>query len=302
MILRRAALALAALLLAPGGLAAQDAPARVPVVATFSILADVAREVGGERVLVSALVGPDQDAHAYEPSPADAARLSEARLVIANGLGFEGWIDRLIKAAGSGVPPVIASRGVKPIQSAGHGHGHGHGHSDPHAFQNVANVKLYVANIRDGLSRVDPAGRPVFEANAARYLAELDRLESEIRAGIGRIPPANRRVITSHDSFSYYGAAYGLRFVAPRGISSQSEISARDIATIVRQIRAEKIPAVFLENVTDARLMDRIAKESGARIGGKLYSDALSGPDGPAASYLAMMRQNLRTLLAALAD
>lgn len=293
--IRLRVLALLAGLVLPGPARPQPAPAApMPVVATFSILADLVRQVGGERVLVASLVGPERDAHGFEPSPADAARIAAARLVVANGLGLEGWIDRLAKTAGGRAGIVTASRGVAPIAAAGGG--------DPHAFQDVANAKLYVANIRDALAAADPAGAEVFAANGARYLAELDRLEAEIRAGIGRIPAARRRVITSHDAFAYFAAAYGLGFVAPRRVANQADISARDVAGIVRQVRAEKIPAVFLENVSDARLMDRIARESGARIGGRLYADALSEPDGPAASYAALMRHNLRTLSAALAD
>lgn len=284
--------------------AEEGAPARLPVVASFSILADFVREIGGERVEVASLVGPDQDAHGFEPSPADAGRLARARLVVVNGLGFEGWMARLVKASGTKAATVEATRGVKAIAEADHDHHGGHGHShgaDPHAFQDVANARIYVANIRDGLIAADPAGRAVYEAHAARYLAELERLDQEVRAEIGRIPEARRRIITDHDAFAYFAAAYGLAFVAPRGVSKESDVSARDVARIVRQIKAGKIPALFFENVADPRLIEQIARESGAAIGGKLYSDALSKPDGPAATYAALMRHNAKTLAAALA-
>jgi zinc/manganese transport system substrate-binding protein len=308
-ITRRRTLLLAAVV-AAGPVAAQPAPPteKLAAVASFSVLADLVREIGGDRVEVTSLIGPDTDAHGFQPSPADAGRLARARLVVVNGLGFEGWMTRLVKASGTKAATVTASRGVKPIAEAGgHSHGHGHGHAhgndaDPHAFQNIANVRLYVANIRDGLAAADPGGRATFEANATRYLGELDKLESEVRAEIGRILPARRRVITDHDAFAYFAAAYGLTFVAPRGVARESDVSARDVARIVRQVRAEKIPALFLENVADARLIEQIARESGARIGGKLYSDALSGPDGPAPTYAALMRHNARTLAAALAE
>ena len=223
-----------------------------------------------------------------------------------NGLGFEGWLARLVKASGTKAATIEASRGVKAIAEADpdhhHGHSHGHAHgADPHAFQSVANARLYVANIRDGLIAADPAGRPVFESGATRYLAELQTLEEEVRREIGRIPPGRRRVITDHDAFAYFGAAYGLAFVAPRGVAKESDVSARDVARIVRQIKAEKIPALFFENIADPRLIEQIARESGARIGGKLYSDALSRPDGPAPTYVALMRHNARTLASALA-
>jgi len=300
-------IAIAGMLAATLPAAAQTAgaPAPLPVVASFSILADFVTEVGGPRVAVTALVGPDGDGHVYQPTPADARTVAAARLVVVNGLGFEGWMDRLVKASGSRAAVVTATRGVKPLRdpAAGHGHGHGHGHDiDPHAWQDVGNARLYVAAIRDALIEADPAGRADYEARATAYLGRLDALDAEIRAAIARIPADRRRVITSHDAFGYFSKAYGLAFEAPQGVSTESEASARDVARIIRQIRAEKLPAVFIENVSDPRLMDRIAKETGARIGGRLYSDALSRPDGPAGTYIEMMRNNIRELSSALSS
>jgi zinc/manganese transport system substrate-binding protein len=275
---------------------------KLKAVASFTILADFVREVGGERVEVASLVGPDADAHSFQPSPADARRIKEANLIVVNGLGFEGWIDRLLRASGSKAPVLVASAGVKPIkEKGGHDHKHDQG-ADPHAWQDVANTKLYVAVIRDGLAKADPEARAAYEANAARYLARLDELERDIRAGIAAIPPARREVITTHDAFGYFGRTYGLTFTSPQGVSTDSEATAADVARIIRQVKARKIPAVFLENVSDRRLADRIAAESGAKVGAKLYSDALSAPGGPAPTYLDMMRQNLAALRAALLD
>jgi zinc/manganese transport system substrate-binding protein len=289
---------LVAFALAPG-FAHADA---IKAVASFSILADLVRQVGGDRVEVTSLVGPDGDGHAFSPSPADANRVAAASIVVVNGLGFEGWMDRLARASGTKAPVVVASRGVTPIEGD-HGHGGDHRHSaDPHAWQSIGNVRIYIANIRDGLIAADPAGRESYGANAARYLAELDRLEGEVRASIARIPAARRRIITTHDAFGYFARAYGIRFLAPQGVSTEAQASAKEVARIIRQIRAEKIPAVFLENVSDRRLMDRIAKETEAKVGGRLYSDALSGAGGPAPTYLDMMRHNVRAFDAALAD
>jgi zinc/manganese transport system substrate-binding protein len=284
---------------------AAQAQEKTKVVATFSILADLARNVGGERVEVATLVGPDGDAHVYAPSPADSRRLAEAKLVVANGLKLEGWIGRLIKSSGTKARVIEAAKGVEPIKAEeekGHGHGHDHGALDPHAWQSVANVKLYVANIRDGLIAADPAGKADYEANAAAYLEKLDALDRDVKAAVEAIPRDRRRIITSHDAFGYFQKAYGVTFVAPQGVSTEAEASAKDVAKIIRQIRREKIPAVFLENVSDPRLLERIAKESGARIGGRLYSDALSGADGPAGTYIDMMRHNIRALSAALSS
>lgn len=284
---------------------AAETPLRV--VATFSILGDLVREVGGDRVSVTTLVRPDADAHGYTPAPSDARTLAAADLVVVNGLGLEGWIDRLIQASGAKAPVIVASSGVKPIDGEGghdhgdHGDSAGHGHrADPHAWQSIANTKIYIGNIRDGLAKVDPAGAAAYAANAQAYLAKLDALDGEVRAAIAAIPPEHRRIITTHDAFGYFSNAYGLTFIAPQGVSTDSEASPRDVGRIIRQIRRDKIPAVFLENITDPRLMQQIARESGAVLGGKVYSDALSAPDGPAPDYLAMMRNNLSAFRAAL--
>lgn len=278
---------------------AQD---RLKVAATFSILADFVSNVGGDRVEVVTLVGPNADAHVYSPSPADARKLIDAQLVFVNGLGFEGWIERLVKASGAKAPMIVASKGVRPrrMAEAGHDHGHARSAADPHAWQSVANAKIYIGNIRDALVAKDPAGKAIYEANANAYLAKLDALDREVREVIGRIPQQRRRVITSHDAFGYFQAAYGLEFISPQGVSTEAEASARDVARIITQIRKQKIPAVFMENVTDPRLLKRIADETGARIGGTLYSDALTDSGGPAPSYIELMRHNLKQFADAL--
>ncbi|CAO4146968.1 Periplasmic solute binding protein [Methylorubrum thiocyanatum] len=292
--------------LAPSLAAAEDA--KLKAVATFSILADLVAQVGGDRVAVTSLVGPDADAHGYAPTPGDARKLAEANLIVVNGLGFEGWMERLIKASGSKAPLVVASKNVKTIAGShdhdDHDHGdHDHGegdHADPHAWQNVANVKLYVANIRDGLTAADPANAALYTANAAAYTQKLDALDAEIRAALAAIPQERRRIITTHDSFGYFSAAYGMRFLAPQGISTDSEAGPKDVARIIRQIRRDKVPAVFVESIADPRLMQQIARESGAKVGGRIYSDALSAPGGPAPGYLEMMRSNLTAFREAL--
>lgn len=289
---------LACEILASGWQAKAQAAEKLPVVATFSILADFARNVGGERIEAAALVGPDGDTHVYQPKPADAQELGAARLILVNGLGLEGWIDRLIKAAGAKAPVVVATKGINPQKMREEGRVG----LDPHAWQSIANAKIYVANIRDGLVAADPAGEAAYRANTETYLAKLDALEKEVLAEIAKIPPGRRQIITTHDAFGYFGTAYGFRFIAPEGVSTETEASARDVAKIIRQIKAQKIPAVFLENVTDPRLVRSIAAESGATAGGTLYSDALSPPDGPASTYIDMMRNNVRELSAALAN
>jgi zinc/manganese transport system substrate-binding protein len=296
MLTRRIVLALAALLMSQAGASAQD---KLKVVATFSILADFVKNVGGERVEVQALVDPGGDAHVYQPTPGDAKTLADAKVVFVNGLGFEGWIARLIKASATKATPVTATKGIKP-RKAVDDHGHAHEDADPHAWQSVANAKVYVANIRDALSAADPSGKDTYEANASVYLAKLDALDAEVKATIDKIPADRRKIITTHDAFGYFAAAYGVTFIAPQGVSTESEVSARDVAKIISQIRKQKIPAVFLENVTDDRMLKRIAQEGGARIGGTLYSDALTDGQGPAPTYIDMMRHNVKQLSTAL--
>ncbi len=277
------------------GPAGAEPAARASVVASFSILADLTRNIGGDRVEVLALVGPDGDAHAYQPTPSDAKALRGARLVVVNGLGFEGWIDRLVKTSKTAAPVVVATTGVLPRKDADARSG-----TDPHAWQSIANAKIYVGNIRDGLIAVDPDGTEAYRARAEIYLGKLAALEAEVAAAVATIAPERRKIITTHDAFGYFGAAYGLDFIAPEGVATEAEPSARDVARIIRQIAAQNIPAVFLENITNPRTMRRIAAESGARVGGTLFSDALSPPDGPAPTYLAMIRHNVKQLTSAL--
>ena len=272
---------------------AQD---RIGVVATFSILGDFVKNVGGDRVEVTTLVGPNSDVHVYSPTPGDTKRVAPATAVFMNGLGLEGWITRLVTASGSKAPVVIASTGVK-TRNAVDGGSTG---IDPHAWQSVANAKRYVANIRDTLDAVDPAGKATYDASAAAYSGKLDALEEEVRAAIEKIPADRRKIITTHDAFGYFGDAYGMTFIAPEGVSTDAEPSAKEIAKVIGQIRRQKIPAVFMENITDPRLIREIARETAAKIGGTLYSDALSGPSGPADSYIDMMRHNMREFSEAL--
>jgi len=220
---------------------------KIPVIATFSILGDLVKNVGGDRIEVGTLVGANADSHVYAPAPADAKRVGAARVVFINGLGFEGWTTRLIKASGTKAPTITVTKGIKTRKMEADDHGHGHKATDPHAWQSVANTKIYVINIRDGLIAADPAGKSTYEANANAYLAKLDALETEVKEAISKIPADRRRIITSHDAFGYFGAAYGIEFIAPTGVSTEAAVSARDVAKIIAQIRKQKIPAVFME-------------------------------------------------------
>jgi len=282
--------------------ASADAADKIKAVASFSILGDMVKQVGGDRIELATLVGPDGDAHVFEPTPSDAKTLAGAQILFMNGLGFEGWMERLEKSSGFKGKVVVASEGVKPRTMTEEEDGKAEEITDPHAWQSLANGKLYIANIRNGLIAVDPDGKAIYEANAAKYLDEIGAEDEAVKAALAKLPEDRRKIITSHDAFGYFGAAYGLKVIAPEGVSTEAEASAKDVAKIIRQIRAEHIPAVFMENITDHRLLDQIARETGAKIGGTLYTDALSPPDGPAPTYLDMFRNNVGVLTAALSS
>ncbi|MGL9623569.1 zinc ABC transporter substrate-binding protein [Bradyrhizobium sp. U531] len=282
-------LVLSALLLIASPLHAAE---RLNVVASFSILADLVRNVGGDRIDLTTLVGPDSDVHVYTPAPGDAKRIAAARLVIVNGLGLEGWLPRLVQSAGSKAIVVTASAGIAPLKLGSA--------ADPHAWQSIPNVRIYVADIAKALAAADPDDAAFFDAQAKAYLEKLETLDREVREAVVRIPSERRKVISTHDAFGYFAAEYGIQFVAPLGVSTETEPSARDIAAIIGQIRAQKIPAVFLENISDDRLIRRIAAETGVKVGGTLISDGLTGEKGPAPTYIDMVRHNIKALTSAL--
>lgn len=270
---------------------------KLPVIASFSILGDLVRVVGGERVSVTTLVGPDEDAHVFEPKPADVKAIAQTRLLVTNGLGFEPWAQKIVKSAGYQGQSVVASQGVKPRQLPAE-KGHQHAETDPHAWQDPGNVVLYVRNIAAALAKADPAGTSVYQANSEAYAKELQAVDAEAKTQIAAIPAAKRKVITSHDAFGYFGAHYGIKFLAPQGISTEAEPSAKEVAQLIRQIKQENIKAVFVENMSNPTLLAQLSKDAGVTMGPGLYVDALSKADGPADSYLKLMRHNVTKLVA----
>jgi zinc/manganese transport system substrate-binding protein len=275
------------------------AQAPVKAVASFSILADMVRNVGGEQVEVTTLVGPDGDAHVYQPSPADARAIAEAQVVVVNGFGFEGWMPRLISAAAFKGVTVVATQGVQPLAMGG-GEFNAKAKTDPHAWQDLQRGMAYVNNIAAGLAAADPARAAHYRANADAYVARLRELDAWVVAELGRIPQDKRRVITAHRAFGYFAHRYGVTFSAPVGLSTAAEASAKDAAALIAQIRNEHIRAVFIENMSDPRLLQMIVHDAGAVIGGTLYADALSGPAGAAPTYIDMFRHNATELVTAL--
>jgi zinc/manganese transport system substrate-binding protein len=277
-------------------LAAPASAKTLEAVASFTILADMVHQVGGERVHVASLVGPNGDPHAYEPTPDDARRLKAADLVVVSGLGLEGWMDRLIGASGYRGKIVVATTGIhtQSMQEDGKRI------TDPHAWNNALNGIVYVKNIVQALCAVDPDGATIYRANGERYIHELQELDIYTRQQIASVPPQQRKVLTSHDALSYFGAAYGVTFLAPLGISTESEASAQGVAKLIRQIKAEHVQAYFFENSNDPRLVRQIANATGAEPGGSLYVEALSPQDGPAPTYAALFRYNVDALVAAM--
>lgn len=308
------------LTLASGTMSPVRAAARLRVVASFSILYDMVRQVGGGRVDVTALVGPDSDAHVFNPTPADVRAVASADIFLVNGLSFEGWLGRLEQASRTRARVVHATQGVKRrlirgthdghADDHGDGHAHDHDHSprpggeavDPHAWQSLVNGQVYVRNIEAALAATDRANAPYFAERARTYRAELETLHAQARARLARVPPQYRRIVTNHDAFGYFGDAYGLNFIAPAGVSTGGEPNAADIARLIEQIRREKIRAIFIENISDARLLQQIAQETGVRIGGRVFSDALSDADGPAPTYIKMFHHNLDAFALALSS
>ncbi|KRV74001.1 metal ABC transporter substrate-binding protein [Pseudomonas citronellolis] len=267
------------------------------VVTSFSILADMTRAVGGEHIQLNNLVGPDSDAHTYETTPDDARAVRQAQLVVENGLGFEPWLDRLVKSTETRAQVIQASRGVIPRSLEEDGQTI----PDPHAWNNLANADIYVDNIAKALEKLDPANAADYRRNAEAYLKQAHALLAYAKDKLGNLPADRRTLVTSHDAFGYLGQAYGLKLLAPQGLSTEREASATEVAELIRQIREQHIRAVFVENIKDPRLMQRIAEESGAKIGGTLHSDALAS-EGPASTYLGLYRSNVDTLYQALAD
>jgi zinc/manganese transport system substrate-binding protein len=310
----------------------------IRVVATFSILGDMVERIGGEHIALTTLVGPDGDSHVYQPTPKAARSVAESDVLFLNGLDFEGWLERLAEAASFDGAMVVATNGVVPIAFDDHDDhddekhddhddhddhndekhdehddhddhddekhddhaGHDHGAFDPHAWQSLENAVIYANNIAAGLAQADPENAGDYYANRAAFVAEVEMLSADIEAMMKSLPADKRTVVTPHDAFGYFAATYDLTFVAPQGMSTESEVSAGDVAALITQIREESISAVFIESITDNRMMEQIANETGATIGGTLYSDALSAKSGPASTYLDMMRHNATTLFDAL--
>ncbi|MCU5771985.1 metal ABC transporter substrate-binding protein [Erwiniaceae bacterium BAC15a-03b] len=281
------ALALAALIGSPLALAKT-----VETVASFTVLADIVQQVGGEHVKVKSLVGPNGDPHSFEPTPQDSQALSQADVVFVSGLGMEGWMDRLVTASGYKGTVIVASNGINTRKMEEDGETI----TDPHAWNSMQNGVVYATNVMNALIAADPDDADYFRQHGAAYISQLKQLDSWAQQTFKGIPDAKRQVLTSHDAFGYFGQRYGVRFLAPVGFSTESEASASDVASLIRQLKKEKIHSYFIENQTDPRLVKQIAAATGAQPGGELYPEALSPKDGPAASYIAAFKHNVESI------
>ncbi|WP_437887198.1 metal ABC transporter substrate-binding protein [Phytobacter sp. V91] len=275
------------------GLLTQSAMAKtLNVVASFSILGDIAAQTGGDHVKVTTLVGPDGDPHTFEPSAKDSALLNKADVVVVNGLGLEGWLDRLVKASGFKGTVVVASTGVKTHSLEEDGKTV----TDPHAWNSAANGALYAQNILTALVKADPEDKADLNASGQRYIGELQKLDSWAKTQFSSIPREKRKVLTSHDAFGYFARAYNVDFLAPQGLSSESEASAQQVAELIKQIKADGVHTWFMENQLDPRLVKQIATATGAQPGGELYPEALSNKGGVADTYTQAFRHNVETI------
>lgn len=276
------------------GLMAQGAVAKtLNVVASFSVLGDIVAETGGDRVKVTSLVGPDGDPHTFEPGARDSAMLNKADVVVINGLGLEGWLDRLIKASGFKGVVVVASDGVQTHTLEEDGQTV----TDPHAWNSAANGALYARNILAALIKADPQDEKALKTTGEAYITQLQQLDSWAKAQFRPIPPQKRKVLTSHDAFGYFGRAYDVTFLAPQGLSSESEASAQQVASLIKQIKADGVHSWFIENQLDPRLVRQIAAATGAQPGGELYPEALSAKGGEADTYAKAFRHNVTVIV-----
>ncbi|CDZ65423.1 Periplasmic solute binding protein [Neorhizobium galegae bv. orientalis] len=284
----------------PALMAFSAAPAladTLKVVASFTVLGDVVSQVGGKHVKVTNLVGPNGDPHEFEPSPADAKNLKAAQVTFVSGEGLEGWMDRLITASGYKGKPVVVSEGVNTRTMDEDGKTV----TDPHVWNSPVNVKVWVANIEKALSEADPADAGAFKANAEAYIQKLDAMNAYAHSKFDAVPADRRKVLTSHDAFGYFGREYNVSFLAPLGLSTETEASAADVAKLIEQIKAEGVKTYFLENSNDPRLVKQIAKATAAQPGGELYVESLSDAKGPAPTYEKMFRYNVDQIAAAMA-
>jgi len=264
----------------------------VKVVASFSILGNMVEEVVGDLADVTTIVGPDADAHVYQPSVADAKAVAEADIIFVNGLGFETWSDTLISESGTEATVHVATDGITPVEVEGE--------ADPHAWNSLSNGVVYVTNVAAVMKEAMAEHADEIATNADAYIAQLEALDAETKAKLADLPADRRTVVTAHDAFGYLADAYGLTFLAPVGIDTEAEPSAKELAVLIDQLKSEGVAALFVENITSPALVQQISDETGIEIGGRLFSDALSERGGPATSYLAMFQHNLGTLLEAL--
>lgn len=285
---------------------------KLRVIASFSILGDIVAQVGGDQVEVTTLVPAMGDAHVFQPTPSHARAVAGADVLVVNGLNFEPWLDRLVTASGFKGRHIVAADGIKPREMGGQGHAHhnhgpgdnhdddDHGVADPHVWHDLQRMQTYIGNIAQGLAAADPAHAEGYRMRGAAYAAELKALDAWAAAEIGKLPRAHRKVITQHDAFGYLAARYKIDFMAAQGVTTKAEASAEAVGRLSRQIKREKVQALFFENIANPRLIEQIGREAKVKVGGRLYSDALSPPGGEADSFVKMYRLNITRLIEAM--
>lgn len=290
--------------------AAQPAAGKPAVLAAETFLADIVRNVAGDRMTVEALIPLGVDPHSFEPTPQDVRRVADSKIFVVNGAGFEAFLDSLLNNAGGTRTVIEASEGLttREPQEGEHPEGeeeHGedeHAEGDPHFWLDPNNVVKYAENLRDGLTAIDPAGKDAYAANAAAYIAKLKDLDVWTREQVGQIPPARRLLVTNHESFGYFADRYGFRVVGAvvPSVSSAASPSAQQLAALADQVKATGAPAVFLETGANAQLAEQLAAETGIKVVTGLLTHSITAPDGAAPDYLGMMRYNVNAIVGAL--
>ncbi|MFN3263058.1 MAG: metal ABC transporter substrate-binding protein [Pikeienuella sp.] len=289
---------LAAFALAFAALASPAAAEKLKAVTTFTVIADIAQNVAGDAAEVESITKPGSEIHNYQPTPRDILRAQEADLVIWNGLGLELWFERFFRNL-SDVPAVVASEGVEPI---GISEGPYEGKANPHAWMSPTDAKTYVANIRDAFIAADPANAETYRANAEAYMAEIDAVAEPIRAALEALPENRRWLVTGEGAFSYLARDFGLRELYIWPINADRQGTPSQVRNVIDTMRANDIPVIFSESTVSADPAQQIARETGASYGGVLYVDSLSEADGPAPTYLDLLRVTAQTIAEGLSE
>lgn len=268
---------------------------KIKTVSTISIINDMVKNIGGDKVETHLICAIGTDPHSYIPKPSDPREISKSDIVFNNGIGLEHWIEQMIRNAGGDRPVIIVSEGITPIRDEA-----GFEDPDPHAWFDLENAQVYAKNIASGLIAIDPENESYYQANLERYLSELDEAHNWAKQQISEIPQVARVLITSHDAFRYFGKTYGLEVHGLQGISTESKPRTEDVKNIIDLIKEKNLKAVFIETTVNPALLQQITNETGAVIGGTLYSDSIGEPGSDGETFINAFKSNVSKIKNAL--